>query len=125
MGSEKLNMETLHQEIKRHPRAAEIGMIASHRGIVRGTSRDGNPVSGLSVTFDRKAAQEILESVRRMPGIIEVSARFYEGELNVGDDVMAVVIAGDIREHVFPALVEAVERLKKVASHKREHFIGE
>ncbi len=35
-----------------------------------------------------------------------------EGEFQVGDDVLYVVVAGDIREHVFSVMREAVERIK-------------
>jgi len=33
---------------------------------------------------------------------------------------MTIVVAGDIRENVFPALVDTVERLKSEASTKKE-----
>ena len=42
------------------------------------------------------------------------------GKLKVGDEVMAVAVGGDTREHVFPALVKAVDRIKVEATKKRE-----
>jgi molybdopterin synthase catalytic subunit len=45
------------------------------------------------------------------------------GHLVVGDEIMAVVVAGDIRENVFPALIDAVERLKSKTSTKTETTI--
>jgi molybdopterin synthase catalytic subunit len=36
---------------------------------------------------------------------------------------MAVAVAGDIRENVFPALIQTVDRLKAEASKKKELFI--
>ena len=46
------------------------------------------------------------------------------GHLAVGDEIMAVVVAGDIRENVFPALIDVVERLKSDASTKKEKLDG-
>ena len=53
MSSRTIDIEALHQQLKRHPRSSEMGMIASHRGLVRATSRRGSPVRGLSIRFDR------------------------------------------------------------------------
>jgi molybdopterin synthase catalytic subunit len=41
----------------------------------------------------------------------------------VGEEIMAVVVAGDIRENVFPAFVTAVNRIKKEASKKKEYCV--
>ena len=47
----------------------------------------------------------------------------FEGLRRVGDDLMLVAVAGDIRENVFPVLVETVEQLKKLVTHKEELFV--
>ncbi len=120
MSARTIDMEALHQSLKHHPRAAEIGMIASHRGLVRGTSRNGAPVKGLTVRFNREEADEIVRALKRRPGIIEVVLEYNEGDLEVGDDLMAVLVAGDIRENVFPVLVDAVNELKAKATKKSE-----
>jgi molybdopterin synthase catalytic subunit len=57
-----------------------------------------------------------------MPGIIDVQVEVSKGALNVGDEIMAVVIGGDTRDHVFPALISAVDRIKKEGTKKRESF---
>jgi len=57
-----------------------------------------------------------------MPGIAEVLVETRQGRLNVGEEILAVVVAGDIRENVFPALVSAVNRIKKEASRKKENM---
>jgi molybdopterin synthase catalytic subunit len=51
-------------------------------------------------------------AIRGRPGIIEVVLEYNEGDLVVGDDVMVVLVAGDIRENVFPGLVDAVNLFK-------------
>ncbi len=57
-----------------------------------------------------------------MPGIIEVLVDTCDGQLDVGDEIMAVVVGGDIRDHVFPTLIKTVERIKKEGSRKKEAF---
>jgi molybdopterin synthase catalytic subunit len=121
--SRTIDIEALHQQLKRHPRSREMGMIASHRGLVRATSRAGSPVQGLSIRFDRTIVDSIVKEVKGRPGIIEVVVDFNEGDLTVGEDVMVVLVAGDIRENVFPALVDAVNLLKAKAALKEEQIL--
>jgi molybdopterin synthase catalytic subunit len=117
-----IDIEALHQQIKSHPRSSEMGMIASHRGLVRATSRNGRRVRGLSIRFDRTIVNSIISEIKGRPGIIEVVVDFNEGDLAVGDDVMVVLVAGDIRENVFPSLVDAVNLLKAKAAIKEEQI---
>jgi len=77
-------------------------------------------VTGLEVAYDQEAIQAVVRDIKQMPGIAEVLVETREGRLNVGDELLAVVVAGDIRENVFPALVSAVNRIKKEASTKKE-----
>jgi molybdopterin synthase catalytic subunit len=125
MSSRNIDVEALHQQLKAHPRSSEMGMIASHRGLVRATSRSGAPVRGLSIRFDRTVVNSIINDIRSREGIVEVLADYNEGDLAVGDDVMVVLVAGDIRENVFPALVDAVNRLKARAATKEEQIPSE
>jgi molybdopterin synthase catalytic subunit len=62
--------------------------------------------------------------MRSRPGIAAVKAHLFTGRRVVGQDVMLVVVAGDIRENVFPVLEEAVNRLKREAVLKREKITG-
>jgi molybdopterin synthase catalytic subunit len=67
--------------------------------------------------------EKIINDTKLMPGIIDVLVETYAGHLRVGDDILAVAVAGDIREHVFNALIYAVDRIKTEASKKKEIFI--
>jgi molybdopterin synthase catalytic subunit len=53
-----------------------------------------------------------------------VEAYLHEGERRVGDDVLLIVVAGDIREHVLPVLEETLNRLKSEAVIKKEEVIN-
>ena len=108
------------RKAKAHPEGGKIGMIASHLGIVRATSRDGSRVERIQVSYDHKVLGLIVNDIKKMPGIIEVLVDTKEGTLQIGDEIMAVVVAGDIRENVFDALITAVNRIKAEASRKKE-----
>jgi molybdopterin synthase catalytic subunit len=57
-----------------------------------------------------------------LSGIFEVLVETCDGRLNVGDDIMAVVVGGDTRENVFPALMDTVNRIKAEGAQKKENF---
>ncbi|HPC04700.1 MAG TPA: molybdenum cofactor biosynthesis protein MoaE [Syntrophales bacterium] len=111
------------QKIKRHPRYHEAGMILCHNGVVRKTSRDGGPVGELVVRCDRGRLREIVEKLKERPGIVEVLAHVNEGVLRPGDDIMFVVVAGDIRENVFSCLMDGVNEIKRTVTDKEERRV--
>ncbi len=115
-----MTLEEMLVKIKSHPRIGEAGMILCHNGIVRGTSRKGQPVSAINVKTHHEALNSIISEIKARPGIIEVLVELNEGTLSVGDDIMVVAIAGDIREHVFPALQDLVQRIKQQITEKEE-----
>ncbi|MDY7036383.1 MAG: molybdenum cofactor biosynthesis protein MoaE [Thermodesulfobacteriota bacterium] len=115
-----MDLNEMIEKIKRHADSNKIGMIASHLGVVRGVSRNGEEVKGIEVKYDFDVINSIIQDIKRLPGIVEAIVDTNEGHLNVGDEIMAVVIAGDIRENVFPALMKAVACIKEDASWKKE-----
>jgi molybdopterin synthase catalytic subunit len=118
-----MNLNEMIERVKRTTDPSKVGMITSHLGVVRSTSRNGSSVTSLEVAYDQNALQSIISDIKQMPGIAEVLVETREGRLTVGDEILAVVVAGDIRENVFPALVTAVNRIKKEASRKKEYCV--
>ena len=59
-----------------------------------------------------KAVEAAVAEAKHMPGIYYVKAWLNEGELAVGDDIMLVLVGGDIRPHVVDALQALVGKLK-------------
>ncbi|MDJ0783108.1 MAG: molybdenum cofactor biosynthesis protein MoaE [Desulfosarcinaceae bacterium] len=109
--------------IKAHPDAAGIGMILCHNGVVRGTSREGRPVSGLTVRVDEAKLEAVLAAHRKMPGIVDIQVEIVaDRPLAVGDDVMALVVGGDIRENVIAALSATLNAIKSEVTHKTQFF---
>ncbi len=101
-----------------------VGMIACHNGVVRGTTRDGRPAVKLTISRNKEAWDRIIDEMRSKKGIYAVEAFLHEGVRQVGEDILLVVVAGDIRENVFPVLEETVNRLKKEAVVKYEEVSG-
>jgi len=111
------------ETIRANPNFHKAGMIASHLGIVRSFSRDGKAVSGVDVLFDKGKIEEIIRDIKSRPGIVDILIETNSGHLSVGDNIVTIMVAGDIRENVFPALIDAVNRLKSEASTKKENVI--
>jgi molybdopterin synthase catalytic subunit len=99
-------------DVKAQPGAAAIGMILAHQGIVRGTSRSGEPVREMVLCADRERLESALAEAGTWPGVFAVRGWANEGSLSVGDDIMKVLVAGDIRDNVFAALRRLVSVMK-------------
>jgi len=116
------------KEAKNDPVAANIGMFLTHNGVVRKTSKamvrqgidDDPPVKGLEFSYDEKKVNAAIEETYKMDGIFYIRVWLNEGLLEVGDDIMYVLIGGDIRPHVVDALQSLVEKIKKECVTEKE-----
>lgn len=115
-----ITLQRMIDDLKRRLDPATVGMFACHNGVVRATTRDGLPAVALDIDCDHNAWERVLTEMRSRPGIAAVEAYLNTGRRQVGDDILLVVVAGDIRENVFPVLEETVNRLKKEAVKKKE-----
>jgi molybdopterin synthase catalytic subunit len=118
-----MSLTRLINNIKKHPDYHQAGMILCHNGVVRSTSRDGRKVSGLTITVNHDKLQKIIEANKQTPGIIEMLVEINENRhLSIGDDVMFLVVAGDIRENVIQVLTDTLNAIKTTVTHKTEFF---
>ncbi|MBU2498540.1 MAG: molybdenum cofactor biosynthesis protein MoaE [Proteobacteria bacterium] len=117
-----MDLNKMIKQLRGHPESRRIGMIASHLGMVRASSRDGREVTGLEVVYDKTVIHNIIYDIKCLKGIVDVLVDINEGSLKVGDEILGVAVAGDIRENVFAALIRAVDRIKAEASKKKEFF---
>ena len=116
-----MDMNALIDRIKKREDFDKVGMILCHNGVVRGTSRDGTPVSAVDVAADRETIRKIVEEQKMRPGIVDILVEINEGSLKVGDDLLTIVVAGDIREHVIPVLTDTLNAVKARGTRKQEH----
>ena len=112
------------QAIKNHPNFDQAGMVLCHNGVVRGTSRDGRRVSGLRVAADHEKLSRVLAAQKRRPGIVDIRVEIAEDrDLSVGDDVMLLLVAGDIRENVIAVLTDTLNLIKSTVTSKTEYYV--
>ena len=118
-----MNADQLISKIKMHPAYDRVGMILCHNGEVRATSRDGRKVTGLRVAVDRDRLAKVLAEHRSRPGIVDIQVEIdADTDLSIGDDVMMLVVAGDIRENVIDALTDTLNAIKTTVTAKTEYL---
>ena len=114
------SMDAWLLEAKRHESAPKIGMYLTHNGVVRQSARakvrlgaeDTKPVTGMYFAYDREKVDGVIADTYKMEGIYYIKVWLNEGELTLGDDIMYVLVGGDIRPHVVDALQYLVGRIK-------------
>ena len=108
-------------EAKQHESAPKIGMYLTHNGIVRESAKakvrqgaeDTKPVTGMIFSYDEEKVNAVIEDTyKNVPGVYYIKVWLNEGELTVGDDIMYVLIGGDIRPNVIDGLQYLVGRVK-------------
>ena len=122
------SMDQWLREAKAHPSAPKIGMYLTHNGIVRQTAkakvREGQEntkeVTGMIFSYDREKVDRVIADTYKMEGIYYIKVWLNEGELSVGDDIMYVLIGGDIRPRVVDALQYLVGRVKNECVVEKE-----
>jgi len=90
----------------------QLGMILVHNGIVRGTAKDGKSVQGMVLSYDEGLLEQTLDKFRNMEGIVAVRAWINKGELQIGDDIMYVLVAGRFRTDVLPVFQDLIRTIK-------------
>ena len=70
--------------------------------------------------YDAEKVAQAVEEARSLPGIGYVRVWLNEGELALGDDIMLVLIGGDIRPRVVDALQSLVSTIKNECVSEQE-----
>lgn len=107
-------------EIKKNCPPESLGMILVHNGVVRATSKEGKSVSGIKLSYDRAALDELVRRMRVTDGIADIRVRINEGNLKVGDDIMHVCVAGRYRTDIFPIFKELISLIKNQIVREEE-----
>jgi molybdopterin synthase catalytic subunit len=69
-------------------------------------------VTGMIFSYDEEKVNAVIADTYKMEGIYYIKVWLNEGELSMGDDIMYVLIGGDIRPRVIDALQYLVGRVK-------------
>ena len=117
-----MDVGAIIKEMKQEPGFADnVGMILAHNGIVRGWSRkEGKTVRSVEVFPDHEKIEALRQEYEKKPGIFRIRTKAAEGKLELGDDLLIIVVAGDLRENVKPVLAELLDRIKAEAVSKNE-----
>ena len=122
------SMDQWLKEAKAHESAPKVGVYLTHNGIVRETARakvregaqDTRPVAGMLFSYDQEKVDAAIADTYQMDGIFYIRVWLNEGKLQVGDDIMYVLIGGDIRPHVVEALQSLVAKIKNECVIEKE-----
>ena len=120
MGKESPSMDAWLAEAKADPSAPRVGMYLVHNGVVREIAREvvreGSentaPVTGMTFSYEQAGVDAAVERALARDGIEYIRVWLNEGELEVGDDIMYVLVGGDIRPRVIDALQDLVGEIK-------------
>lgn len=128
MKKESPSMDAWLKEAKAHESAPKVGMYLTHNGVVRRDAKakvrfgaeDTKEVTGMFFDYDAEKVDAIIAQTYRMEGIYYIRVWLNQGELTVGDDIMYVLIGGDIRPRVVDALQYLVGRIKNECVNEKE-----
>lgn len=112
---DRVTLDALIKKIQENPKIRESGSIGTFTGIVR--ELDAN-IKTTYLEFEKyePAASEGLAKIRedlmQKEGILDVLIHHKVGRIEPGEDIVYIVIASAHRTELFPALSEAIERIK-------------
>lgn len=124
------SMDDWLAEAKKHPDAGKIGMYLFHDGVVRESAKakvrlginNTARVTAMQFSYDEKKLKEVIDEAYTLPGIYYIRVWLNEGTLSVGEDIMRVLIGGDIRPHVIDGLQHLVGRIKNECVQETECY---
>ena len=126
---EKPSVDAWLNEAKNDPSAPKIGMYLTHNGIVRQSAKakvregkEAEDVTGLFFAYEKEKVEQAIADAYQMEGIYYIRVWLNDGELKVGDDIMLVLIGGDIRPRVVDCLQTLVGTIKNECVTEKERY---
>jgi molybdopterin synthase catalytic subunit len=122
---DRYTLEALIKKARNSPSIRKAGAIGTFTGIVRELARN-EKTSRLE--FEKyepeasKALDRIRKEIKQKEGILEVLIHHKTGIIEAGEDIVYIVIAAAHRTELFPALSEAIERIKAEAPIWKKEF---
>lgn len=122
------SIDTWLKEAKARDDSVQNGMYLIHNGQVRKTAKakvrlgdvNAPDVTGMDFDYDQEKVDAAVADTYRMEGITYIRVWLNQGHLEVGDDIMYVLIGGDIRPHIIDALQYLVGRIKNECVIEKE-----
>lgn len=120
MKDKKPTFAQLMKEAKASKNSKKCGMFLLHNGVVREDAKakvregkkDTKKVIGMSFDYDNKKVNAAIKKAYKMKGIYYIKVWLNKGKLKVGDDIMLVLVGGDIRPNVINCLQSLIGEIK-------------
>jgi molybdopterin synthase catalytic subunit len=120
MMGELIMVEQWIAEIKKETNPEGLGMILIHNGLVRATSKEGRPVRGMKLTYDAEKLGRAVAEHEKRTGVSAIRVWINRGDLQVGDDIMRLLVAGRFRTDVLPVFESLIATIKKDVVREEE-----
>lgn len=122
---DRYTLEALIKKARKNPVIRKAGAIGTFTGIVRELT-GSEKTSWLEFEKYEPEASKTLDLIRKdlkqKEGILEVLIHHKTGVIKAGEDIVYIVIAAAHRTELFPALSEAIERIKAEAPIWKKEF---
>jgi len=120
-----MNINQRISELKSIPNFKEkVGMILVHNGLVRGSSITNKAkVISLIVKTNYTLIDTLVREYSKKKGIFKIIVEAKQGKFYPGDDLLLIIVAGDIRTNVKPVLIDLLEAIKSKCFKKKEIFV--
>jgi molybdopterin synthase catalytic subunit len=118
-------LDALIKKIRKNSAIRKAGAIGTFTGIVRELAGEEKTAR---LEFEKyepeasKALDKIRDEINKKEGILEVLIHHKTGVIEAGEDIVYIVIASAHRTELFPALSEAIERVKAEAPIWKKEF---
>jgi molybdopterin synthase catalytic subunit len=113
---DRVTLFDLLAKVHRNPEIKKAGAIGTFTGIVREIAK-GETTKALEFeSYDAVAKEriaKIVSDLKAREGIIDVLIHHKTGRIEAGEDIVYIVIASSHRQELFPALSDAIERIKE------------
>jgi len=115
------------KEAKSEADAKGCGMYLIHNGVVRDTAKrqvregiESAQIKAMDFSYDQEKLDAALARAKAMDGIKYVKAWLNTGHLNAGDDIMYIIVGGDIRPRVIECLESLLSEIKNECVIEKE-----
>ncbi|KKH98801.1 molybdopterin-guanine dinucleotide biosynthesis protein MobB [Methanosarcina sp. 1.H.T.1A.1] len=122
---DRYTLDALIKKARKNPSIRKAGAIGTFTGIVRELAGEEKTAR---LEFEKyepeasKALDKIRDEIKHKEGILEVLIHHKTGVIEAGEDIVYIVIASAHRTELFPALSEAIERVKAEAPIWKKEF---
>ncbi len=74
----------------------------------------------MHLTYDARGLERLIDEYKKKEGVVDVRVWINSGKLNIGDDIMWVLVAGRFRTDVLPAFESLIAKIKGEIVSERE-----